>query len=101
MEQSPGTIHLHRRARPVQPLLVYSVDLDGRPAAELAVAQHRSLEVTPGRHRLQAKVLWMSSPDLEVQVDSGASVMIEIGPDMKHLWNMFARPRRFLLVEAA
>jgi hypothetical protein len=101
MEQSPATIHLHRRVKPVQPLLVYTVDIDGRAAAELAVAQRRSVEVTPGRHRVQAKVLWMSSPDLEVEVDLGASVTIEIGPDMKHLWNMFARPKKFLRVDAA
>jgi hypothetical protein len=101
MEQPSTSIHLHRRVRPVQPLLVYTVDIDGRPAAELAVAQHRSVEVAPGRHHVQANVLWMSSPDLEVEVEAGASVTVEIGPDMKHLWNMFARPRTFLRVEAA
>ena len=101
MEQPSATLHLHRRVKPVQPLLVYAVEIDGRPVAELAVAQHRSVEVVPGRHHVQAKVLWMSSPELEVDLEAGSEVTIEIAPDMKHLWNMFARPKTFLHVEAA
>lgn len=101
MEQPAATILLHRRFNPVQPLLVYTVEVDGRPEAELALSQRRSVQVTPGRHRLQAKVLWMSSQALEVEVEPGASLSVEIGPDVKHLWKMVASPKTFLRVEAA
>ena len=101
MEQQAATIHLHRRLRPVQPLLIYAVHVDGLPVAELAVAQSCSLQVAPGLHQVQARVLWMSSLNLEVEVDAGTSVTVEISPDMRHLWNMFARPKKFLQVQAA
>lgn len=99
MEQPTATIHLHRRLNVVQPLWVYTVEIDGSVVARLTVSQRQSLAVTPGRHRVQARALWWSSPALEVDVAPGATLTVEIGPDVKHLWNMIVSPGTFLHVE--
>jgi hypothetical protein len=100
MEQPMATIVLHRRPNVVQPLWVYTVEIDGSPAARLAVSQHEAIAVLPGRHRVQAKALLWSSPSLEVDVEPGSTLTVEIGPDVKHMWNMVVHPRSFLHVEA-
>lgn len=100
MKQPTATIVLHRRLNPVQPLLAYTVEVDRRSAAQLAVAQRRAIEVSPGRHRVQAKVLWMSSRPVDVDVEPGGSLTVEVGPDVRHLWKMVTSPKTFLHVEA-
>jgi hypothetical protein len=100
MNSPNATIFLHRRINVVQPALRYRVNVDEQLVARLAVSQCRTVGVAPGRHTVQATVLWMSSPELDVDVADGQSVRIDIGPDVRHLWNMAFRPRRFLRVEA-
>ena len=100
MEQPTATLQLHRRANAVGPLWVYTVEVDGSLAARLAVSQRQSVAVTPGRHSVQAKALWWSSGTLEVDVQPGTTLTLEIAPDVKHLWNMAVKPRTFLHVEA-
>jgi hypothetical protein len=100
MEQPTATLILHRRPNVVGPLWVYTVEIDGSLAARLAVSQRQSVTVTPGRHSVQARILWWSSPTLEVDVEPGATLTVEIAPDVKHLWNMVVKPQAFLHVEA-
>lgn len=63
MNSSTATILLHRRINVVQPALFYRVIVDEQQVARLAVSQRRTVGVAPGRHTLQARVLWMSSPN--------------------------------------
>lgn len=98
MEKTTATIVLHRRPNVVQPLWVYTVEIDGNPAARLAVSQRQTVAVLPGRHRVRAKALLWSSGTLEVEVERGSTLTVEIGPDVKHLWNMVLNPRTFLHV---
>ena len=100
MNSPTATILLHRRTNVVQPALLYRVNVDEQQVARLAISQRRTVGVAPGRHTVQARVLWMSSPELAVDVVDGQSVQIDIGPDVRHLWNMAFRPRRFLRVDA-
>jgi hypothetical protein len=100
MEPLDARILLHRRINVVQPALLYRVNVDERQVARLAVSQRRTVGVLPGRHTVQAKVLWMSSPELPVDVAPGQSVQVDIGPDVRHLWNMALRPHRFLRLDA-
>jgi hypothetical protein len=100
MESPRASILLHRRINAVQPALLYAVNIDERRVGRLAVSQRQTVGVAPGRHTVQAKVLWMSSPELAVDVAPGQSVHVEIGPDVRHLWNMAFRPHRFLRVDA-
>lgn len=99
MEQPMAIIVLHRRPNAIQPLWVYTVEIDGSLAARLAVSQREAISVLPGPHRVQAKALFWSSPSLEVDVEPGSTLTVEIGPDIKHLWNMVVHPRSFLHVE--
>jgi hypothetical protein len=100
MEQSTATIHLHRRPTVVQPLWIYTVEVDGSPVACLTVSHRQSVDVPPGHHRVRARALWWASPTLELDVEPGASLSVDIGPDVRHLWNMVVRPSAFLQVEA-
>lgn len=99
MEQPTATIVLHRRPNVVQPLWIYTVEIDGSPAAHLAVSQRQSVAVSAGRHHVQAKALFWSSRIVECDVAPGSTLAVEIGPDVKHLWNMVISPRTFLHVE--
>lgn len=101
MEPPSATILLHRRPNVVQPLWVYTVEVDDRVAAHLVFAQREAVEVPVGRHSVQAKVLWWSSRVLPVELGAGESVTVEIAPDVRHLWNMAVRPSRFLRIDVA
>lgn len=101
MEEPTATIVLHRRPNIVQPLWIYTIEVDGNWVARLAVSGRESVDVTSGRHVVRARALWWSSPALEVDVEPGGSLTLEVAPDVKHLWNMVVRPRGFLHVEAA
>lgn len=98
-EQLTATIILHRRANVVQPLIVYLAEVDGQVAAGLTVGERHSVAVTPGRHTVQAKALFWSSPKVEVDVAPEGSLTVEIAPDVRHLWNMIVRRGSFLHVE--
>jgi hypothetical protein len=91
---------LHRRINVVQPALRYRVSVDEQQVVRLAVSRRCAVGVAPGRHTVRAKVLWMSSPALAVDVADGQSVQVDISPDVRHLWNMAFRPRQFLRVDA-
>ncbi len=99
MESESATILLHRRPSLVQPALAYKVEVDERPSARLWAGQRQAVNASPGRHKIQAKVLWMSSPSLTVEVEAGQSQTVTIAPDVRHIWNMFLRPNHFLRVE--
>jgi hypothetical protein len=100
MDEHQAQILLHRRVSPMQPALLYTVEVDEQPVTRLAVSQRYALEVTPGRHKIQAKVLWMSSPALAVDVAAGQSLHVDVKPDVRHVWNMALRPKHFLRIDA-
>jgi hypothetical protein len=101
MNEPHAQILLHRRVSPVQPALLYRVEVDHRPVTRLAVSQRHTVEVAAGRHSIQAKVLWMSSPTLAVDVAAGQSLHVDVKPDVHHLWNMALRPKQFLRVNVS
>ncbi len=94
-----AAIQIHRRPTVVQPLMVYFIEIDGEEAASLTPGQRDTVHVTPGPHRLQAKALFWSSPELEVNVDAGALLIVDVAPDVKRLWNLVAHRHAFLHVE--
>lgn len=96
-----STINIHRRPAVVQPALRYRVFIDGAVVAKLALTQHHVATVTPGRHSIQLKVLWMSSAPLVVDVAPGETLNVDVSPDAKHFWKEFTRPATFLHAELA
>lgn len=83
----------------VQPLIVYFIEIDGEEATSLTAGQRDTVDVSPGRHRLQAKSLFWSSPELEVNVDAGSMLTVDVAPDVKRLWNLVVRRHAFLHLE--
>jgi hypothetical protein len=96
-----SAIEIHRRASVVQPALRYRVLIDGVVVSKLALSQHHVATVTPGRHSIQVKVLWMSSKSLTVDVAPREVVKVDVWPDAKHFWNEFTKPTTFLRTELA
>jgi len=94
-------IDIHRRPAVVQPTIRYRVYVDGVIVAKLAMSKHLTATVTPGRHSIQARVFWMSSAPLEVDIAAGETVRVDVTPDAKHFWNEFTRPATFLHAKLA
>jgi hypothetical protein len=96
-----STIEIQRRPSVVQPALRYRVLIDGVVVAKLALSQHHGATVTPGRHSVQVKVLWMSSKPHAVDVEPDEVVKVDVWLDAKHFWTEFTRPATFLHAEFA
>jgi hypothetical protein len=101
METENATILLHRRANVVQPVLVYRVEIDEHLEARHAVSQRPAAMVPAGQHKVKARVMCWSSLAQPVNVAPGETVTVDIGPDVRHLWNMFVKPYRFIKVNVA
>lgn len=82
----------------------YQILVDGEPAGTIAEGAQVSLPVTPGRHQVQLKIDWCSSPELNVDVPPGGVVQLDCGPSahpvLALLYITFYR-RRYLWLEPA
>lgn len=60
----------------------YEIVLDGRRVSTVSNGAEASLAVAPGRHSVQMKIDWCTSPAFEVNVEAGATVLLECGPNI-------------------
>jgi hypothetical protein len=58
----------------------YAIVVDGVQLASVANGAEARLTLKPGRHTVQIKIDWCSSPLLTVDLEAGASQMLECGP---------------------
>ena len=55
----------------------YRVMIDGEPVAMIKRGQRIDLPVTPGRHTVFLQIDWARSPQLEVDLAPGQTVLLE------------------------
>lgn len=74
-------IKLSRPARGRDGLRGYRVVVDGRPVAKLRRGRTCSIAVGPGRHHLDVRLdWWLRCPEVEVNLEPGASVVFLCRP---------------------
>jgi hypothetical protein len=59
----------------------YIVLVDGNERGRVADGQEIRLHVEPGRHRVQLKIDWCSSPAIDVDVPAGGAQVLDCGPN--------------------
>jgi hypothetical protein len=59
---------------------LYSVELDGARVGQIAPGSELALEVTPGLHRLKARIDWTGSREISVDVADGSDVRLTVKP---------------------
>jgi hypothetical protein len=59
----------------------YRILVDGKDVAKIRRNSERRLPVSPGSHRVQLRIDWMGSPELQVFVDSGDHIVLLCGPN--------------------
>ena len=72
-----ATIELRRPRDAVARLRSYKVLLDGKQVARLRNGGSAVVHAEPGRHVLQARIDWASSPPLELELADAGSVTVE------------------------
>lgn len=58
----------------------YQVIIDGELVAWIKRGERLDLPVTPGRHMVQLRISWASSPRLGLEVPAGEIVALECAP---------------------
>ena len=56
----------------------YRVVVDGQDLGRVDNGEEKSFLVAAGSHRVQVRIDWTGSPTLEVHVDPGAAVVVEV-----------------------
>jgi hypothetical protein len=72
-----ATIVVRRPRDAVARLRSYKVLLDGKQVARLRSGSSAVVEAEPGRHVIQARIDWTSSPPLELQLAEAEHVTVE------------------------
>jgi len=68
-------------------LRAYRIFVDGTNVGDVRAGGQVELEISPGRHRVEARVDWCSSTPLSVEA-SGEPIRLEVGSDWSS-WNPF------------
>lgn len=77
-------------SRPKQ-LLTYSpnfkIFIDGELACELGAGETKSFDLSPGSHAVQAKILWISSREADIQINEKQTTVLSLDrfPGMSYL----------------
>jgi hypothetical protein len=58
----------------------YKIIVDGQEKGKVAAGGELSLALSPGAHRIRAKIDWTGSPEVPVHLGSGATVTFKVEP---------------------
>jgi hypothetical protein len=61
----------------------YKIFIDGSELGKLANGTSEEFTVTPGTHKLQCKINWCSSPEVELELKEGETKFLKTGSAMK------------------
>lgn len=62
----------------------FKVWIDGKEAGTIADGGSEAFPVEPGTHKLQCKIDWCSSTELELTVQEGETRFVQVGSGMKY-----------------
>jgi hypothetical protein len=69
----------------------YRIVVDGEVKGKIAAGEELALALTPGKHRVSARIDWTGSPEVGVHLGSGATVRLRVEP--RGLLNGLSRDR--------
>jgi hypothetical protein len=67
----------------------YRIVVDGKDAGTVANGAEARISLTPGRHTVQLKIDWCSSPPVEVDVDPVGAYVLEGGSNVSPFLGIF------------
>jgi len=67
----------------------YLILVDGSEAGRIGNGGEVRVPVAPGRHRVQLKIDWCTSPALDVEVPDGVAQVLDCGPNATPLTAVF------------
>lgn len=76
-------IVINRKSEWVNKRRDYKILIDGTEAGKLANGGSEEFTITPGIHKVQCKINWCSSPELELEIKDGETKFLKTGSEMK------------------
>ena len=58
----------------------YKIIVDGEEKGRVVAGQELKLALSPGTHRVRARIDWTGSPEIPVHLGSGATVKLQVEP---------------------
>ncbi len=58
----------------------YKIIVDGEEKGQVAAGQELALALSPGTHRIRARIDWTGSPEIPVHLGPGATVKLKVEP---------------------
>jgi hypothetical protein len=62
----------------------YKIIVDGEEKGRVTAGQELALALTPGTHRIRARIDWTGSPEISVHLGPGATVKLTVTPRGLH-----------------
>jgi hypothetical protein len=75
-----GRLIFYRRRTWQDAVRKYRIEVDGTPVGMLHPRGELSVDVEPGTRRVQARINWTGSPEVDVPVAPGQAVRVYVGP---------------------
>ena len=76
-------IVINRQSEWVNKRRDYKIVIDCAEAGKLANGGSEEFTLTPGMHKVQCKINWCSSPELELEIKDGETKFLKTGSEMK------------------
>lgn len=84
-------LRVHRQQDSAAIFRRMSIEVDGRLALRVGHGKTGELEIEPGRHTVQARMDWHSSPVLEVTVAEGDTASLQVSYSFTAITKLFRR----------
>ena len=84
-------LRVHRRQDSAAIARRMDIEVDGRLALRVRHGGTGEVEIQPGRHTVQARMDWHSSPVLEVTVAEGDTASVQVSYSFTAITKMFRR----------
>jgi hypothetical protein len=72
------------------------LEIDGRQVARLRQYQGIDLQLPAGRHTVVARMDWVASASLDIDLAQGEDLQLEVALPLLPMWDVLQRPRRAL-----
>jgi len=66
----------------------YYIFIDGELVGNIKASSDFRVNVTPGRHQIELRIDWCSSPPLDLSVEDGSNTVVTCGPNSKWLFEL-------------
>jgi len=100
-DESLAKLSVRREPGPRDKIDSYKLLVDGTLAAQIYEGETKAITVTAGCHRLQMRTYWLSSPKIDLDLESDGKAEVVCRAANNGLFDLLFRWRHYIILQAA